>query len=202
MSSIKTVVFTIMVVATTTYLGLVAWIRRRRRAEATRLYGCQPTRRVSSLDPFLGMDTFVGIQKADAAGRRSEAYRALHKNYGQTFLVKMLGVDSLQTSQPENIQAICTSTFNDFGVRPIRGTIGAPFLGRGIFTEDGEFWKHSRSLVRPTFSRAEIANLDSFERHVARFMTHLPKDGSTFDMLSLSKKLVGLLMVRSIILCM
>ncbi|TEY81952.1 hypothetical protein BOTCAL_0030g00130 [Botryotinia calthae] len=123
----------------------------------------------------------MAIQKADAAGRRSEAYRELHQKYGQTCL----------TSQPENIQAICTSSFNDWGVGPMRGTIGLPFLGRGIFTEDGEFWKPSRSLVRPTFSRAEIAGLDNFENHVARFLTHIPKDGSTFDMLALVKRLVS-----------
>ena len=103
----------------------------------------------------------------------------------------------LQTSSPENIQAICTSKFNDFGIAPMRGGIGLPFLGRGIFTEDGEFWKYSRALVRPTFARAEIADLENFERHVARFLDLIPKNGEAFDMLALSKKLVRTL--RSII---
>jgi cytochrome P450 len=104
--------------------------------------------------------------------------------------MKSLGVNEIQIAQPENIQAICTSAFNDFGVGPMRGTIGAPFLGRGIFTEDGQFWKHSRALIRPTFSKAEIADLGGFERHVSRFLALIPKDGSTFDLLPLSKKLV------------
>ncbi|TGO24007.1 hypothetical protein BPAE_0115g00200 [Botrytis paeoniae] len=56
-------------------------------------------------------------------------------------------------------------------------------------SEDGDFWKHSRSLVRSTFSRAEIADLDNLERHVTRFLTFILKDGSTFDMLPLVKKL-------------
>ncbi|KAF7908617.1 uncharacterized protein EAF01_004372 [Botrytis porri] len=71
----------------------------------------------------------------------------------------------------------------------MRETFGLPFLGRGIFTEDGEFWKQSRSLVRSTFSRVEIADLENFERHVTRFLNFIPKDGSTFDMLPLVKKL-------------
>ncbi|KAF7889890.1 uncharacterized protein EAF02_002305 [Botrytis sinoallii] len=188
MSSPLTIVGTIFLATFTSYYILVTWTRNRRAAEAIRVHGCKSIPRVQSWDPILGLDTFIQIQMADAAGRRSEAYRALHRKYGQTFLVNSLGTE-LQTSQPENIQAICTSSFNDWGVGPMRGTIGIPFLGRGIFTEDGEFWKHSRSLVRPTFSRAEIADLENFESHVARFLTHIPKDGSTFDMLPLVKRL-------------
>ncbi|KAM0151694.1 hypothetical protein ACHAQE_008401 [Botrytis cinerea] len=190
MSSPLTIVGTIVLATFTSYYILVTWTRSRRVAEAIRVHGCRSIPKVQSWDPILGLDTFIQIQKADAAGRRSEAYGALHRKYGQTFLVNSLGKE-LQTSQPENIQAICTSSFNDWGVGFMRGTIGLPFLGRGIFTEDGEFWKHSRSLVRPTFSRAEIADLDNFENHVARFLTHIPKDGSTFDMLPPVKRLIS-----------
>ena len=105
--------------------------------------------------------------------------------------MKALCGPQLQKSDPENIQAICTSAFNDFGVGPLRGRIGVPFLDRGIFTEDGAFWKHSRALVRPTFSRAEIADLDNFERHVRRLLSIIPQDGSTLDLLSLAKRLVS-----------
>ncbi|PQE31377.1 putative cytochrome P450 52A12 protein [Rutstroemia sp. NJR-2017a WRK4] len=173
----------------TTYFLLKAWTTSRKEAQAARLHGCKPIPKVRSLDPVIGIDNFFKILKADLAGHRSEAYRNLHNEYGPTFLFRMLGVTSVQTAQPLNIQAICTSAFQDFGVGPLRGTIGLPFFGRGIFTEDGEFWKYSRSLVRPTFSRAEIADLDNFENHVQRFLAHIPRDGSTFDMLPLAKRL-------------
>ncbi|KAF7861562.1 hypothetical protein EAF04_008124 [Stromatinia cepivora] len=182
LAHLLTVIITIFLATFTSYYILVTWNKSRRAAEATRIHGCKPIPRVPSRDPILGLDTFIQMQKADAAGQHP------HQKYGQTFLMNSLGTE-LQTSQPENIQAICTTAFNDWGVGPVRGTIGLPFLGRGIFTEDGDFWKHSRSLVRPTFSRAEIADLDNFERHVARFLTHIPKDGSTFDMLPLVKRL-------------
>ncbi|KAF4635042.1 hypothetical protein G7Y89_g3059 [Cudoniella acicularis] len=189
MSSLLTLLGTTFVAIYAFYLLTVTWTKKRLSAEAAQRHGCKPIPTVSSWDPVFGFDTFINIRKADFAGCRSEAYRTLHKTYGPTFLMKSLGVFELQTSQPENIQAICTSNFNEFGVGPMRGTIGAPFLGRGIFTEDGEFWKHSRALVRPTFSRAEIADLGNFDRHVARFLALIPKDGSTFDLLPLSKKL-------------
>lgn len=133
MSSPLTIVGTIVLATFTSYYILVTWTRSRRAAEAIRVHGCRSIPKVQSWDPILGLDTFIQIQKADAAGRRSEAYGALHRKYGQTFLVNSLGKE-LQTSQPENIQAICTSSFNDWGVGFMRGTIGLPFLGRGIFT--------------------------------------------------------------------
>jgi cytochrome P450 len=173
-----------------TYLFFVFWSLKIRAREAANRHGCKPIPRVSSFDPILGFDIFIKIRKADLAGHVSEAYRGLHQKYGPTFMMKSIQTQ-LQTSSPENIQAICTSQFDDFGIGPMRGDIGAPFLGRGIFTEDGDFWKHSRSLVKPTFSRSEIADLDNFERHVARFISLIPKDGVTFDMLALAKKLVS-----------
>ncbi|KAF7933778.1 uncharacterized protein EAE98_003487 [Botrytis deweyae] len=188
MASLLTIITSILLATILPYYLLTTYFRARRASQAAQTHGCKPIPRVQSRDPILGFDTFIKIQKADAAGHRSEAYRALHQQYGSTFLMNSLGTE-LQTSQAENIQAICTSSFNDWGVGPMRGTIGLPFLGRGIFTEDGEFWKHSRSLVRPTFSRAEIADLDNFERHVTRFLAFIPRDGSTFDMLPLVKRL-------------
>ena len=146
-----------------------------------------------SIPQPLGIDLFLWIGKVDAAGHRSEAYRTLHKKYGSTFQMKALGGPQLQTSDPENIQTICTSAFDDFGVGPMRGRIGVPFLDRGIFTEDGAFWKHSRALIRPTFGRAEIADLENFERHVVQLLGLVPRDGSIIDLLPLAKRLVGML---------
>ncbi|KAF7952101.1 uncharacterized protein EAE97_001598 [Botrytis byssoidea] len=188
MASLLTIITSILLATTLPYYLLTTYFRTRRALQAAQTYGCKPIPKVKNLDPILGLDKFIKIQKADAGGHRSEAYRELHQQHGSTFLMISLGTE-LQTSHAENIQAICTSSFNDWGVGPMRGTIGLPFLGCGIFTEDGEFWKHSGSLVRPTFSRAEIADLENFERHVSRFLTFVPKDGSTFDMLPLVKKL-------------
>jgi cytochrome P450 len=187
-----TLLGTTVFVTYASYLVYTLWDNQRRFAKASRDHGCKPVPTVSSWDPILGIDTFSTVIKSHLAGRRSELYKNLHIKYGPTFSMKLLGVSEIQTAHPENIQAICTSSFNDFGVNPMRGNIGAPFLDRGIFTEDGEFWKHSRALVRPTFSKAEIANLGGFERHVARYLALLPKDGSTIDLLPLTKKLVSL----------
>ena len=137
------------------------------------------------------MDAFIKIHRYDRQGRRSRAYQDLHHSLGLTFQMKACSLHSqIQTANPKNVQAISSTQFNDFGVGPMRGNIGAPFLDRGVFTEDGEFWKHSRALIRPTFSRAEIADLNNFELHVARFLALIPRDGQAFDIQPLAKRLL------------
>ena len=160
--------------------------------KAARQYGCKRPRRYYNVDPFFGIDLFLLIRKADKQGRRSRAHADLHKRYGGTFEMKALGHAQIHTAQPENVQAVAATKFDDFGVGPRRGNVGAPFLDRGIFTEDGEYWKHSRALIRPNFSRNEVADLANFERHVDRFLALIPSDSSTVDLQPLAKRLVSI----------
>lgn len=174
----------------TWFLWNKVWENSRiRRAE--RQHGCGKIPKYRNRDPILGYDLFKKLQVADIEGRRSKAYQQLHRDYGSTFEMKALGPVFLQTADTENIQAICTTEFENFGVEPMRGRIGAPFMDQGIFMVDGEFWKKSRSLIRPTFNRAEIADLDNFETYLQRMLKLLPGDGVSFDMLPLSKRLVS-----------
>ena len=169
------------------------WSGGARFRQAVERRGCKPGTRVLAWDRIFGIDLFISITKAEIAGHKSEAFRSLHKVHGRTFEMKALGGVQIQTSQAEIIQTICTSAFDDWGVEPMRGNAGAPFLDRGIFTDDGPIWKHSRGLVRPTFSRAEIADLENFERYSRRFLALLPSDGTTFDLLPLVKRLVRMI---------
>lgn len=189
MLSTFNVVGLLLILVATSYL-FKSWSERARFQQAAEQIGCKEGTRVPTWDRLFGIDLFVSTIKAEIAGHKSDAFRILHKAYGQTFEMKALGPVQIQTSQPENIQAVCTSAFDDWGVEPMRGNIGAPFLDRGIFTDDGPFWKHSRGLIRSTFSRTEIADLENFERYVQRFLALVPRDRTTFDLLPLVKRLV------------
>lgn len=41
-----------------------------------------------------------------------------------------------------------------------------PLLGEGIFTQDGQPWKHSRELLRRQFVRIQYQNLKVFDEHI------------------------------------
>ena len=51
-------------------------------------------------------------------------------------------------------------------MKAYRAACFEPLLGLGIFTQRGEPWRHSRALLRPQFSREQIADLDLEQRHV------------------------------------
>lgn len=55
----------------------------------------------------------------------------------------------------------------------------------GIFTQDGPRWAHSRALIRPSFDRAAVADLDPLEIHfqdclVSKISAHPTEAGSEF----------------------
>ena len=80
------------------------------------------------------------------------------------------------TCEPENIQAMLSTQFHDFAIGDRRRGIVLPLLGRGIFTEDGRAWAHSRALMRPHFAREQISDLRLEESHVQNMMLALPVD--------------------------
>jgi len=95
---------------------------------------------------------------------------------------KVFFTDMIQTIEPENIKTIMAVNFEHWSLGDRRKDAFTPLLGDGIFTTDGPAWKHSRELLRPNFTQAQVADLDSFEIHVARLIKAIPKDGSTVNL--------------------
>ncbi|PIG88547.1 n-alkane-inducible cytochrome P450, partial [Aspergillus arachidicola] len=58
----------------------------------------------------------------------------------------------------------------------------SPFLGEGIFTQDGNAWKHSRELLRPQLSRQKYRTLKVFRAHVDSLLRQIPTDGTEVDL--------------------
>ncbi|CZT10057.1 related to cytochrome P450 52E2 [Rhynchosporium graminicola] len=87
--------------------------------------------------------------------------------YGvHTFRASALDYELLVTRDPENARAIFQTNSQDFEISPYQKDIWSPLLGDGIFTAQGDAWKHSRQLLRPQFSRDQISDLDLEEEHV------------------------------------
>ncbi|APA06311.1 hypothetical protein sscle_01g010810 [Sclerotinia sclerotiorum 1980 UF-70] len=61
----------------------------------------------------------------------------------KTYEVKLLGRVGIYTTDPVNVQAIIVSHFEDYGLGSRREGF-YPMIGEGIFTQDGESWRHSR----------------------------------------------------------
>jgi cytochrome P450 len=75
------------------------------------------------------------------------------------------GVTGYITTDPENIETILSTRFEDYCLGS-RRVAGLPLLGEGIFAQDGPAWKRSRELIRRQFVRVQKQNLQVFTSHV------------------------------------
>ena len=143
--------------------------KRQIAAEAAR-QGCSPVLRLPSKD-LLGLTTLLDMLKATKEERgpqyimermNTEAGKDVH-----TVQIKAFpGSELVLTRDPENVKAIFVMLASSFDIGPWRSGSFEPLLGLGIFTLRGEAWKHSRALLRPQFSREQVADLALEARHV------------------------------------
>jgi hypothetical protein len=67
------------------------------------------------------------------------------------------------TRDPRILKAILSEKFKDFSITEERGRALGVLLGDGIFTSDGQSWRHSRALLRPYFRRPTTADLQNMK---------------------------------------
>lgn len=57
-----------------------------------------------------------------------------------------------------------------------------PFLGEGIFTQDGGPWKHSRELLRRPFLKTHYQDLKGFQEPVRNLLAKLSSSSGVIDL--------------------
>ncbi|KAF7590701.1 hypothetical protein BBP40_002537 [Aspergillus hancockii] len=151
-----------------------------RHACKARRLGCQKAPLYPAKDPF-GISNLLDTVNADTekllpelAERRIDRLSRQHGRYVSTFRVRQGARENFFTADPQNIQAMLATQFNEFGLGDMRRKVAAPMVGHGIFTSDGEAWSQSRSLLRPQFTRIQISDLDAEERHVQNALQAMP----------------------------
>jgi len=82
-----------------------------------------------------------------------------------TVKLELWGVTGYITTDPENVDAILSAKFDDYGLGS-RQVASLPLLGEGIFGQDGSPWKRSRDLIRRQFVRVQQQTLQAFTPHV------------------------------------
>lgn len=122
---------------------------------------------------FFSLPLLYHLVQAKREGRLLEFAQAIYEDVkAMTFVVKIATVPLVITRDPENMKAVLATQFSDFAL----GTRHAhfkPLLGDGIFTLDGNGWKQSRSMLRPQFSREQVAHVQSLEPHMQRLAKHI-----------------------------
>ena len=109
-----------------------------------------------------------------------------------------MGGRTIWTLAPDNIRTI-NSTARKWGVEPLRLSAMRTLCGRGFLTTDGSTWQHSRRLLKPTFSKANVIDFPTLSSAVHELLSRLPDNGAVVDLQPLLDNLVGQIVVRSLI---
>lgn len=139
---------------------------------------CQsPPAGASSL---FGIPAFIRLSNAVREKRWIDYLTDQFAINGNTFSQRFLSRTLLTTIEPENIKTILATKFQDFCLGT-RHEQFYPLLGDGIFTLDGGGWSHARGLLRPQFTRDQVADLALLNDHISHLIDLIPKDRSSFD---------------------
>ena len=89
----------------------------------------------------------------------------------------LVGLRCIFTIDPENMKAILSTQFGDYGKGARFHDEWKAFLGDSIFTTDGASWQSSRQLIKPHFFTERVSDLQVFERHSQLLMQHIARCG-------------------------
>lgn len=157
-----------------------------RRRRMIKKYGCRPVTDNPELNPWrdllFGWTQLVSNEKARKQRMLLEKFKGRFLLHGNTLHFKVAFDDIYFTAEPNNVKAMLATSFKDWHLPSRRKTCFAPLLGHGIFTADGADWQQSRELLRPNFTRNQVADFATFERHVGHLIGTIPRDRSTVDL--------------------
>ncbi|KAH7322504.1 putative cytochrome P450 [Stachybotrys elegans] len=164
----------------TAYLIVNSLLRHFSARRMSSLHGCQPIHAVYP-SRWLGVSFIFDNARHFQERNYLQALTRQFQNVGWTHEVRMLGGASIWTIEPENLKVMLSIRFKDYSLGN-RTEVMGPLLGRGVFVTDGEEWQHSRALLRPSFTRDQVANLGMIERHVQNLLLLIPPDGETVEL--------------------
>ena len=102
-------------------------------------------------------------------------FASILERIGPTHAQLLLGTRAINTIDPENIEAILSTQFKDFGLGA-REQNFRPLLGRGIFTQNGAEWKYSRDLLRPIFNHQRTDYFTQIKKAVENLLIRIQED--------------------------
>ncbi|KAB8077610.1 cytochrome P450 [Aspergillus leporis] len=165
-------------------VGNLLW-NRHHYSKQQKARGCGEIKHYRHRDPILGLDFVYTVSKAFKEHRWLPWQQELFAAQGvKTFQANFLGSRAIYTCESENMKAMSTTYWREFGLEPLRRGSGAadPVAGPGVSTVDGPMWDFSRNIIKPYFTRDGYSNLARLEVFVNRLLHLVPTDGSTFDM--------------------
>lgn len=125
-----------VIVVITAINKLLRWRKDQAFADS---HGCKPPAKLSRIQ---------NIKEVLHANRKHAWLDMWYRRYSRvapTFESATVGFDPIIfTNEPENIKTILATNFNTFDLGHRRKKLMDPIVGPGIFSSDGQAWRHSR----------------------------------------------------------
>ena len=150
-------------------------------------HSCADATEVKQFDKPLGIGLLMQTVRAYRRQQYLEWWQIQLTELGHTFSFWLFGQRLYVTADPVNVQTMFSSSFEVFEHGPTRYAAGSPLVGDGIFVADGATWSAARALLRPSFARSQINDLDMLERHFQNLLQVLPADGDLVDLQEMFK---------------
>ncbi|KAI8625172.1 cytochrome P450 alkane hydroxylase [Xylariaceae sp. FL1651] len=145
-----------------------------------REHGCLPPPLLENQRP-LGVDRLEQIFRAEAESRLMELFLFHFRQTGYTLKQVFLLTPAYGTVDPANLEAMFSTKFSDWSFGP-RRKITFPMFGDGIFTQEGDAWKHSREILRPQLVHRQYEDLQLFKEPTEDLLQVLPPAGGVVDL--------------------
>ncbi|KAE9963424.1 hypothetical protein BLS_009313 [Venturia inaequalis] len=144
-------------------LYLAMFIVKSRAGNRRKSLGREPAV-ISTFAP-LGIDLAWQAFRALSGHMFYDWTRSLADKYGRTYEMQMMGMRLIVTDEPQNIKAIMSSQFSDYGKGELTHKIFESVLGDSVFATDGKEWLRNKAQLRPHLARHREDDLAKTEVH-------------------------------------
>src|SRR5687767_424444 len=119
----------------------------------------------------------------------------LASNYGDVVHIRWVNRHAYLISHPDDVRKVLVDEAGKFNKAPIYKQLLAYFLGNGLLTSDGDFWRRQRKLAQPAFHHKRIqayaqVMVDRTDRLLRDWQPGQPRDIS-HDMMRLTLGIVA-----------
>lgn len=159
------------------WTAAVQWQKWRRRRALIAQHACRPPATPAHRDP-LGLREIRESTEAYHSKTLLQRTCNQYARYGKTYTSRFMTQKVVHTIEPENIKAVLSTKFYDYGVGWRRKHAFRPLLGGSLFQTDGHAWSNSRAVIQPAFSRARINDVAAWEGIVDRFLERVVEASS------------------------
>ncbi|MBO0931228.1 cytochrome P450 [Fibrella aquatilis] len=87
-------------------------------------------------------------------------FMKLQRQYDRVVRINIGGRNQYMVFRPEDVKYVLQENHRNYGRSPAFRVLKR-FLGEGLLTSDGDFWRHQRRLAQPAFHRQKITVLAS-----------------------------------------